>query len=58
MPFLLLLDEDVPILLSEVLRQRGYDVVHATETGLSGASDERVLDGDHRLPILRLRRAA
>ena len=42
MPFLLLLDEDVPILLAQVLRQRGYDVFHATEAGLSDASDERV----------------
>ena len=44
MPFLLLLDEDVPILLAQVLRQRGYDVVHATEAGLSGASDEKVFE--------------
>lgn len=42
MSFRLLLDEDVPILLSEVLRKRGHDVLHATEAGLSGASDERV----------------
>ena len=38
----LLLDEDVPILLAHVLRERGHDVVHATEEGLSAASDDRV----------------
>ena len=43
MTFRLLLDEDVPILLAHVLRERGSDVVHATEVGLSGATDERVL---------------
>ena len=42
MSFRLLLDEDVPILLGKALRERGYDVPHATKAGLSGASDERV----------------
>ena len=40
----LLLDEDIPILLAQVLRERGYDVVHATEEGLSGATDDRVFE--------------
>ena len=40
----LLLDEDVRILLAEVLRERGHDVVHATEAGLSGATDDRVFE--------------
>ena len=43
MPIQLLLDEDVPILLAKVLRERGYDVAHVTEVGLSGAADEAVL---------------
>lgn len=38
----LLLDEDVPILLAQVLRDRGHDVVHVTELGLSGAPDQVV----------------
>ncbi len=44
MAFLLLLDEDVPILLAEVLRQRGHDVAHVTEVELSGTSDDRVFE--------------
>jgi len=40
----LLLDEDVPILLAQVLRERGLDAVHVTEVGLSGATDPTVLD--------------
>lgn len=38
----LLLDEDVPILLAQVLRDRGHDVVHVTELDLSGAPDQVV----------------
>ena len=44
MPIQLLLDEDVPVLLAQVLRERGYDVVHVTEVGLSGSPDVAVLE--------------
>ena len=32
----LLLDEDVRVLLAEILRQRGYDVVHVLELDVEG----------------------
>jgi predicted nuclease of predicted toxin-antitoxin system len=35
----LLLDEDVRPLLGEILRQRGYDVVHVIEVGRAGKTD-------------------
>jgi predicted nuclease of predicted toxin-antitoxin system len=40
----LLLDEDVPILLAVALRERGFDVLHVTEAGLSGATDPVVFE--------------
>ena len=39
----LLLDEDVRVLLAEILRQRGYDVVHVLEVGRGGKSDPEQL---------------
>src|SRR5262249_34429357 len=39
----LLLDEDVRPLLGEILRQRGYDVLHVLEAGRSGKSDAEQL---------------
>jgi len=36
----LLLDEDVRLGLAEILRERGYDVVHVLEEGLAGRSDD------------------
>ncbi len=35
----LLLDEDVRLVLAEILRGRGYDVVHVLEIGRAGKSD-------------------
>ena len=35
----LLLDEDVRLVLGEILRQRGYDVIHVLEVGRAGKSD-------------------
>jgi hypothetical protein len=40
----LLLDEDVPILLAMALRERGFDALHVTEAGLSGATDPTVFE--------------
>ena len=40
----LLLDEDVPILLAVALRERGFDALHVTEAGLSGATDPTVFE--------------
>lgn len=40
----LLLDEDVRVLLAQVLRQRGYDVVHVLEAGRTGLSDLEQLE--------------
>ena len=39
----LLLDEDVRVVLAEILRQRGYDVVHVLEIGRQGKSDPEQL---------------
>jgi predicted nuclease of predicted toxin-antitoxin system len=39
----LLLDEDVPRSLADTARRRGFDVMHATEVGLSHKPDEVVL---------------
>lgn len=39
----LLIDEDVRVLLAEILRQRGYDVVHVLEVGRGGKSDPEQL---------------
>lgn len=39
----LLLDEDVRPLLGEILRQRGYDVIHVLEAGRAGKSDAEQL---------------
>ncbi len=36
---ILLLDEDVRVVLAEILRQRGYDVIHVLEVGRRGKSD-------------------
>ena len=36
----LLLDEDVRLGLAEILRERGYDVVHVLEEGQAGKSDD------------------
>jgi hypothetical protein len=33
----LLLDEDVRVLLGEILRQRGYDVIHVLEVDREGS---------------------
>ncbi|MEW6326029.1 MAG: DUF5615 family PIN-like protein [Thermodesulfobacteriota bacterium] len=35
----LYLDEDVRVLLGQILRSRGYDVVHVLEFGMEGKSD-------------------
>ena len=40
----LLLDEDVRVLLGEVLRQRGYDVIHVLEVDRGGKNDPEQLD--------------
>jgi len=40
----LYLDEYVRVLLAEVLRSRGYDVVHVLELGMEGKSDLEQLD--------------
>ncbi|OGQ77959.1 MAG: hypothetical protein A3F90_19040 [Deltaproteobacteria bacterium RIFCSPLOWO2_12_FULL_60_19] len=40
----LLLDEDVRVVLGEILRQRGYDVIHVLEVGRTGRSDSEQLD--------------
>lgn len=37
------LDEDIPPALAEVLRQRGHDVLHAREAGLGRRPDAEVL---------------
>ncbi|MGR3175044.1 MAG: DUF5615 family PIN-like protein [Candidatus Scalindua sp.] len=39
----LYLDEDVRLLLAEVLRQRGYDTIHAVEVKRHGKSDSEQL---------------
>jgi predicted nuclease of predicted toxin-antitoxin system len=39
----LLLDEDVRPLLGEILRQRGYDVVHVLEIDRGGMADTKQL---------------
>jgi predicted nuclease of predicted toxin-antitoxin system len=39
----LLLDEDVRVLLAEILRERGYDMVHVLEVGRGGRSDPEQL---------------
>ena len=39
----LLLDEDVRVKLSEILRQRGYDAVHVLEVDRGGKSDPEQL---------------
>lgn len=39
----LYLDEDVRVLLSEVLKSRGYNAVHVLEVGRSGKSDSENL---------------
>lgn len=39
----LLLDEDVRLGLAEILRERGYDVVHVLEEGQAGRSDDAQL---------------
>ena len=39
----LLLDEDVRPMLGEVLRQRGYDVIHVLDAGRTGKSDAEQL---------------
>jgi len=40
----LLLDEDVRPLLAEVLRARGFDVIHVLETGRAGKPDAEQLE--------------
>jgi predicted nuclease of predicted toxin-antitoxin system len=39
----LLLDEDVRVKLGEILRQRGYDVIHVLEAGRTGKTDPEQL---------------
>ena len=39
----LLLDEDVRVILGEILRQRGHDVIHVLEVGRAGKSDPEQL---------------
>ena len=39
----LLLDEDVRLVLGDILRQRGYDVIHVLEAGRAGKSDPEQL---------------
>lgn len=39
----LYLDEDVRVLLAEILRGRGYDVIHTLEVNRTGKSDEEQL---------------
>jgi len=50
----LYLDEDVRVLLAEVLRHRGYDVVHVLETKKTGKSDEEqlVYAVEHKMALL------
>lgn len=40
----LLLDEDVRPILAEILRHRGYDVIHVLELERSGKTDAEQLD--------------
>ena len=40
----LFLDEDVRLLLAEVLRRRGYDVLHTIEAGRQGEDDQAQLE--------------
>jgi len=40
----LLLDEDVRLKLGEILRQRGYDVIHVLEVDRGGESDPEQLE--------------
>lgn len=40
----LLLDEDMPDLLAEVLRARGQDVLHCRDVGCAGWSDARLFE--------------
>ena len=39
----LLLDEDVRVALAEILRQRGYDVIHVLEADRTGKTDSEQL---------------
>ena len=39
----LLLDEDVRVKLGEILRQRGFDVIHVLEADRGGKSDPEQL---------------
>jgi predicted nuclease of predicted toxin-antitoxin system len=39
----LLLDEDVRPMLGEILRQRGYDVIHVLGVGRAGKTDAEQL---------------
>ncbi|GAB4202164.1 MAG: hypothetical protein OHK0022_25090 [Roseiflexaceae bacterium] len=41
---LLYLDEDVSVLIAEILRARGFDVITTTEAGLRGKSDVEQLE--------------
>jgi len=40
----LLLDEDTPLLLAQILRARGHDAVHALEVGLKSRDDGAVME--------------
>jgi predicted nuclease of predicted toxin-antitoxin system len=39
----LLLDEDVRVTLGDILRQRGYDVIHVLEADRTGRTDSEQL---------------
>jgi predicted nuclease of predicted toxin-antitoxin system len=40
----ILLDQNLPATVAGLLRQAGFDAIHARETGLSTAADEVILD--------------
>jgi predicted nuclease of predicted toxin-antitoxin system len=44
----LLLDEQLSPAIAEQLRARGYDIVFATEAGVAGATDEKILSSAAR----------
>ena len=50
----LYLDEDIPQILAQVLRSRGYDVISAREIGMEGRSDREQLAwaAEHRRTLL------
>jgi hypothetical protein len=50
----LFLDEHIWAYLAKILRERGYDVIHATEVGLIATPDELIMKyavGEHRAVV-------